>query len=179
MGIFDRIILTIYTFLVTLISIGVILISLRLVSLDWAWTTLGFINQNWEVSLVGALFLLVSVRLLFAGVRSRRGKNRIIHHNEMGDVHISLDAVENLVEKAARNVRGIRNVKVYASHSSAGVKLYLKAVVSPESHVPTVTADVQERVRNYIKNTVGVELAEIQIFVNNISNDFKARQRVE
>jgi uncharacterized alkaline shock family protein YloU len=179
MGIFDRIILTIYTFLLTFLSLGVILISLHLVSLDWAWTTIYFINDHWEVSLIGALFLLISIRLLLAGVRSHRGKNRIIHHNDMGDVFISLDAVENLVEKAARNVRGVRNVKVYASHSSAGLKLYLKTVVSPESNVPSVTADIQDRVNNYIKNTVGVELAEIKIFVNNISNDFKARQRVE
>ena len=179
MGIFDRIILTIYTFLLAFLSLGVILISLRLVPLEYVWTSLKFIYEHQEMSLVGSVFFLVSIRLLLAGLRSRRGKNSIVHHNEMGDVYISLDAVENLVEKAARQVRGVRNIKVFASHADSGLKLQVKAVISPEHNVPAVTAEIQERVNTYIKNTVGIELAEMKIFVKNISNEFKARQRVE
>ena len=179
MGIFDRIILTIYTFLLTFLSLGVIMISLRLIPLDFVWTGISFIYDHREVSLVGAVFFLVSIRLLLAGVRSRRSKNNIVHHNDMGDIYISLDAVENLVEKVARQVRGVRNIRVFASHADSGLKISVKAVISPESHVPSVTAEVQERVNAYVKNTVGIELAEMKIFVKNISNDFKARQRVE
>lgn len=179
MGIFDRIILTVYTFLLTFLSLGVILLSLRLVPLDAVWTGISFIYDHSQVSLIGTVFFLVSIRLLFAGVRSRRGKKSIVHHNELGDVYISLDAIENLVEKTARNVRGVRNIKVFASHADTGLNLAVRAVISPESNVPSVTAEVQERVKEYIKNTVGVELANMQIYVKNISNDFKARQRVE
>lgn len=179
MGIFDRIILSIYTFLLTFLSLGVVLLSLRLIPLDWMWTGLSMIYGQWEVGLVGAVFLLISIRLLIAGLRSRRGKNNIVHHNELGDVLISLDAVENLVEKAARHVRGVRGIKVFASHSDPGLALSVKAVISPESYVPGVTAEIQERVSAYIKNTVGVELSEMKIFVENISNDFKSKNRVE
>jgi uncharacterized alkaline shock family protein YloU len=179
MGIFDRIILSIYTFLLTFLSLGVVLLSLRLIPLDLMWTGMTFIYGQWEAALVGGVFLLISVRLLLAGLRSRRGKNNIVHHNELGDVLISLDAVENLVEKAARHIRGVRGIKVFASHSEPGLTLSVKAVISPECYVPDVTAEIQERVNSYIKNTVGVEMTEMKIFVENISNDFKAKQRVE
>lgn len=179
MGIFDRIILTIYTFLLTFLSMGVIFLSLRLIPLEVVGTSIALIYGQWEAGLVGAVFLLVSVRLLLAGLRSRRGKDTIVHHNELGDVHISLDAVENLVAKAARHVRGVRGIKVSACHYGPGLKINVKAIISPESHVPTVTAEIQDRVNNYIKNTVGVELAEMRIFVENISSEFKAKQRVE
>jgi uncharacterized alkaline shock family protein YloU len=179
MGIFDRIILSIYTFLLAFLSLGVVLISLRLIPLDLVWTSISIIYGQWEASLVGAVFLLVSIRLLLAGLRSRRGKDTIVHHNEMGDVHISLDAVENLVEKTARHVRGVRGVKVSANHSKQGLKLSLKAVISPECHVPTVTAEIQQQVQDYIRSSVGVELVEMRIFVENISNEFRTKQRVE
>lgn len=179
MGIFDRIILSIYTFLLAFLSLGVILLALRLIPLDLMWTGLTIIYGQWEAALVGAVFLLVSIRLLLAGLRSRRGKDTIIHHNEMGDVHIALDAVENLVEKTARHIRGVRGIKVKAKHSSSGLKLDIKAVVSPESNVPTVTASIQERVHEYVKNTVGVEQVDVHLLVENISNDFKSKQRVE
>ncbi|HMM21268.1 MAG TPA: alkaline shock response membrane anchor protein AmaP [Selenomonadales bacterium] len=179
MGIFDRIILSIYTFLLTFLSLGVILLSLRLIPLDMVGTSLSRLYGQWEAGLVGAVFLLVSVRLLLAGLRSRRGRKTIVHHNDMGDVHIALTAVENLVEKTARHIRGVRGVKVTAIHTGAGLTVNLRAVVSPESNVPSVTAEIQSRVHEYIKNTVGIELADLGIFVENISNDFKSKHRVE
>lgn len=179
MGIIDRIILSIYTLLLAFLSLGVILLSLRLISLDLVWTGISHISGQWEAGLVGAVFLLVSIRLLLAGMRSRRVKDTIVHHNDMGDVHISLDAIKNLVEKTARYTRGVRGVKVRVNLAGQGLKVSLKAVVSPEVHVPSVSAELQTRIHEYIKNTVGVELADVEILVENISNDFKTKQRVE
>lgn len=179
MGIIDRIILSIYTLLLAFLSLGVILLSLRLISFDLVWTGISQISGQWEAGLVGAVFLLISIRLLLAGMRSHRVKDTIVHHNEMGDVHISLDAIKNLVEKTARHTRGVRGVKVRVSLAKQGLKVSLKAVVSPEVHVPSVSAEMQKRIHEYIKNTVGVELAHVEILVENISNDFKDKQRVE
>ncbi|MBP2662187.1 MAG: hypothetical protein H6Q71_135 [Firmicutes bacterium] len=179
MRIIDRIILSIYTFLLAFLSIAVILLSLRLIPLELAGTSLAYVYGQWEASLVGAVFFLVSIRLLLAGLRSRKVKDTIVHHNDMGDVHISLTAVENLVEKVARHIRGVRGIKVKVSLVEAGITVRLTAVVSPESHVPTVAGDIQSRVHEYIKNTVGIELADVQVTVENISNDFKTKQRVE
>ena len=179
MGIIDRIILSIYTLLLAFLSLGVILLSLRLISFDLVWTGISQISGQWEAGLVGAVFLLISIRLLLAGMRSHRVKDTIVHHNEMGDVHISLDAIKNLVEKTARHTRGVRGVKVRVSLAKQGLKVSLKAVVSPEVHVPSVSAEMQKRIHEYIKNTVGVELADVEILVENISNDFKDKQRVE
>jgi uncharacterized alkaline shock family protein YloU len=178
MGILDRIILTIYTFLLTFLSFGVILLSLRLISVDWVRTSIESIAGRWEAGLVGAVFLLVSLRLLLAGLRSRRGGKSITHHTDLGDVHVSLDAVENLVEKTARHTRGVRGVKVSVQYADAGVSVRLKIVVSPDSNIPAVTDEIQQRVSESIKNTVGVEPADIRVMVANIANDFKAK-RVE
>lgn len=181
MGIIDRIILSIYTFLLAFLSLAVILLSLRLIPLELAGTSLAYIYGQWEASLVGAVFLLLSIRLLLAGLRSRRDKDTIVHHNDMGDVHIALDAVKNLVEKVARHIRGVRGIKVHVALAGQGISVRIKAVVSPESNVPSVASEIQKRVHEYIKNTVGIEIADVQVVVENISNDFKAKakQRVE
>ncbi len=179
MGIFDRIILSIYTFFLAFISLGVILLALRLIPLEIVWTWISYMYGQWEASLVGAVFFLVSVRLLLAGVRSKRVKSMLIQHTEMGDVQVSLRAIENLVEKTARHIRGVRGVDVKVSQSDRGLKVGIKAVVSLDGNIPSITAEMQDAVHKYIKNTVGVDLADVKIVVANISNEFKARQRVE
>ena len=179
MSIIDRIILSIYTLLLAFLSLGVMLLSLRLIPLELVWTGVLYISEQWEAGLVGAVFLLVSIRLLLAGMRSRCLKDTIVHHNDIGDVHISLDAIKNLVEKTSRNTRGVRGAKVRVSHDKRGLKVSINAVVSPEVHVPSISAELQQRIHDYIKNTVGVEIADVEILVENISNDFKAKQRDE
>lgn len=175
MGIIDRIILSIYTLLLAFISMGVILLSLRLISLDLIWTGISHISGQWEAGLIGAVFLLMSIRLLLAGLRSSLVKDSIVHHNDMGDIHISYDAIKNLVEKTARHTRGVRDVKVIVNRDGQGLKVSLKVVVSPEVNVPSISAELQQRIHEYIKNTVGVELTDVEVFVENISNDFKAK----
>lgn len=179
MGILDRIILTIYTFLLTVLSLGVILLSLRLIPLKWVWTSIDQIYGHWEAGLIGAVFFLVSVRLLLAGVRSQRSRHAILHHTDLGDVHISIHSIENLVEKTARHTRGIRNVNVAVGYGKQGLEVDIKAVVSPDSNIPAVTRELQQRIYDAIKNTVGVDTVDIRINVKNISNDFRSRHRVE
>lgn len=179
MGILDRIILTVYTFLLAFLSLGVILLALNLISLELVWTSISMIRGQWEAALIGLLFFMVSIRLLLAGVRSRRNKGTIAHHTAIGDVHITLDAVKNLVEKTARHTRGVRGVKVFVEQQDQGLKVIIRAVVSPESNVPNVGSEIQQRVQEYIRSTVGVELVDIHVFVENISNEFKTKQRVE
>ena len=181
MGIIDRIILLIYTLLLILLSVGVILISLRLIPMELVGTMIDSIYGQWEIALAAGVFLLVSIRLLLASFRSNAPstKEAIVHHTEMGDVEIALDAVKNLVEKTARHTRSVRDVKVYVRNYEEGLKVELRIVVSPECSVPQVSAEIQKRAYEYIKNTVGIELTDIHILVENISNDFKAKQRVE
>ena len=174
MGKFDSVLLSIYTLLLAIISMGVILLSLRLISLDLIWTGISHISGLWEAGLIGAVFLLISIRLLLAGMRSHLVNDTIIHHNDMGDIHISLEAIKNLVEKTARHTRGVRDVKVGVHRDGQGLKVSLKVVVSPEVNVPSVSAEMQKRIHEYIKNTVGVALTDVKILVENISNDFKA-----
>lgn len=178
MGILDRIILTIYTFLLTVLSFGVILLSLRLISTEWVRTSIEGIAGRWEAGLVGVIFLLVSLRLLLAGLRSRHSGKSIIHHTNLGDVHISLDAVENLVEKVTGHTRGVRGVKVSVQYADAGVAVVLKIVVSQDTNIPMLTQEIQQRVSESVKETIGIETTDIRVIVNNITNDYKAK-RVE
>lgn len=179
MGLLDRVILTIYTLLLSVASLGIILLSFQLLSVELVSSWVAQIVGHWQAALVAAVFFLVSVRLLVAGMRSSQDGETIVHHLDMGDVHVSLAAIKNLVERTARHTRGVRGVKVAVQHDGQALKVRLKAVVSPESNVPSVTADMQKRIHDYIQNTVGIELADIQILVDNISNEFKSKQRVE
>jgi uncharacterized alkaline shock family protein YloU len=179
MGIIDRVILSIYTILLTVLSLIAILLSLRILPPDYWQRGLTYIYGQWEGAVVGGVFFLISIRLLLAGLRSRRGPHKIVHQTEMGVVEISIGAVEDLITKTARHTRGVRNAKAHIRQLGDEVKVDMKIVVGPEYNIPTVAAEIQQRTQEYLKNTVGVSMTEVHIFVNDISNEFKSKSRVD
>jgi len=181
-GIFDRIILTVYTFILAVMSLGIVTVALNLVSLDAIWTSFELhITGNKEAALVGFVFFCVSVRLLWMSVTPRGVRQTIVQETALGKVQISLSAIENLVQKVARQVKGVRGVKSYVINKEQGICAHLKVVVSPDASIPELSDEIQNRVRSYITNVVGTQVADIQIFVDDIANEVgsKPRSRVE
>lgn len=179
MSIIDRIILSIYTILLTVLSFIAIMLSLKILPQEYWQQGLSYIYGQWEAALIGGVFFLVSLRLLLAGLRSRRGPGKIVHQTEMGVVEISIGAVEELIAKTARHTRGVRNAKVHIRQLGDEVKVDMRIVVGPEYNIPTVATEIQQRTQEYLKNTVGVTMSEVRIFVNDISNEFKSKSRVD
>lgn len=182
MGIFDRIILTIYTFILLLLSLGIVTVALDLVSLDAIGTSLQLnIAGSREAAVVGFVFFVMSVRLLVLSVTPRGVRQTILLETSLGKVNIALNAIENLVHKGARQVKGVRSVKSYVVKKKEGICVHIKAVVSPDSNIPDISEEIQKRVRTYITDVVGTQVADIQIFVEDISNEVggKPRSRVE
>ena len=179
MSIIDRIILSIYTILLTVLSLIAILLSAKILPQEYWQQGLSLIYGRWEAALIGGVFFLVSIRLLLAGLRSRRGPSKIVHQTEMGVVEISIGAVEDLIAKTARHTRGVRNAKVQVKQLAEEVKVDLRIVVGPEYNIPKVAAEIQQRTQEYLKNTVGISMSEVRILVNDISNEFKSKTRVE
>lgn len=179
MSIIDRIILSIYTILLTVLSLLSILLSVKILPQQYWQQGLSLIYGRWEAALIGGIFFLVSIRLLLAGLRSRRGPNKIVHQTEMGVVEISIGAVEDLIAKTARHTRGVRDAKVNIKQLGDEVKVDMRIVVGPEYNIPKVAAEIQTRTQEYLKNTVGLTMAEVRILVNDISNEFKSKTRVD
>ena len=73
----------------------------------------------------------------------------------------------------------MRNAKVHIKQLGDEVKVDMRIVVGPEYNIPKVAAEIQQRTQEYLKNTVGVSMTEVRILVNDISNEFKSKTRVD
>jgi len=181
MTLFDRIILSVYTILLAVLSLSVMLIAVKLIPLELVQKVLyTYIYGQWPALLLGGIFFFVSVRLLFAGVTSNRRGDILLLHSESGDVHVRMSAVEGLVEKVARQLKGIRGVKRTMIRMDRDMLLVqLRLIVSPDCHVPAITAEVRQKIQSQLRHTVGVEASDVEVIVEQISQEFKSKQRVE
>ena len=180
MGIFDRVILTLFALTVAAISFLVLVMAVvgSVAPLERLLEVFHSTNGRWLLGILSGLSLAVSLRFLFFGFRRDRPWQTLIHQTDMGEVRVSLGAVESLVTKVARGLKGVRDVRTSVYTSPGGLGVRLRAVVSPEANVPETARNIQQSVADYTKNVVGIEVTEVKVLVNNITNEAR-RSRVE
>lgn len=179
MGIIDRIVLTVYTLALAFISGLMILVALAPTWVQphlWLADALASPRGQVLVGLIGTAFFAVSVRLIVFAFTRRGGGQPVVHETPMGEVRISLDAVESLIKKVARGVKGVREIKAVVTNGKDGIHAELRGTVSPDVSIPEASEEIQSAVRQYVKRVVGVEIGEIVIEIDNISGDGHRRR---
>jgi len=178
-GLIDRIVLSIYTFSLAIISGLMVLVAIAPEWLQphvWLQDALRTPNGRVIIGLVGGSFFAVSVRLIMFAFTRQGGGQPVVYESSLGEVHISLGAVESLVKKTARSVKGVREMKAIITHAKDGLHAQLVGTVSPEVSIPEVSEEIQSTVRQYVKRVVGVEMAEVRIEIENIAADGRTRR---
>lgn len=175
MNILDRIILTIYTMFVALASIIVVLFSARLISLDDLWTRLAIAYGRWEAGAVGLAVMLVSLRFLLSGLKVQHFPETVICNGELGNISISLNAIENLILKITRDIENVKDVKVQIKKKANGISVLLKLVVNYDIVIPELSSTLQKSIKNYIETTAGITVNDVNVRVDNIFNPYKQR----
>lgn len=190
MGIIDRILLALYTFVLSILSIGVMVLCSQFVPFDFVWTNLTYLSNQWETVIGGAVFLIISLRLLKVSLSSRprphQDKEAVVVHGKAGDVHVAVSAIKNLTDKTTRLIKGVRDVKIEvfaerpkkSSVEDAVVKVKIKLVIGQEDNVIMVSDQVQDAVKDQLTTIVGLSTAEIDVLIEDISNASVQKQRV-
>ncbi|WP_296971129.1 alkaline shock response membrane anchor protein AmaP [Tepidanaerobacter sp. EBM-38] len=175
MNLFDRIILAIYALFFSLLSIVLILFSIKIVSFQYVITSLSILYGRWETCAIGLVLLLISLRFLFYGLKSNRVSETTVKDSELGKVCITLDAIENLALKVIRDIENIKDSKIKVKKQENGVSILLKLTVNYDVIIPEMTLELQKTIKDYIETTAGISVNDIQISIDNISNQPKQK----
>ncbi|MGE5559903.1 MAG: alkaline shock response membrane anchor protein AmaP [Chloroflexota bacterium] len=174
MGILDRIVLELMVIGLAILAAMAILMAIGWwMPLDQLQMALSAANGRWLVGLIGLVYLIGSARFIWYGFARRRYPSQTLTQDtELGEVRVSLGAVESLVKKVAHQVRGVRDIRAWVGKNSAGgIDVEITVVVSPESNIPSLSDQIQTSIRDYVHNVVGVTVGQVKVLVENISNE--------
>ncbi len=178
MGWFNRVLLAVFSLCIMALSLFIALMAAvaRTGPLDWLAIALVHPNMRITVGLVALLFLLVSLKFFVNSITGRREPYQaVIHDNALGQVRVTVPALENLVHKVASQVRGVREVRPRVTCLPDGVVIFVRAAVTPDTNIPRISEEIQNRVKEYVAEVAGVNVANVRILVDNISSDITQR----
>ncbi len=176
MGLLDRILLTVYTVALMAFSAVSLVVALGYRSPFAAFQVALRGQARWLTGGVSLLVLVASLRLLYSAFA--RPRAHVVHETELGEVRVSREAVANLMQRVAKQVRGIRDVRPDVAIGPDGIDARLRLWVSPDVNIPALAAQVQDELRRAVREVVGVELSVLSLRVENIGTDVR-RGRLE
>ena len=168
MGIPDRIILTLYTFLMAVVAVLVTLCSLDVFPQRAITEFIASISGNWIYAIGGVIMLLVSVRLLIAGLGISSGHSLELSDCPSGKIHIGKRALEDYIAVLSQEIYGIYNVKVIAKLEDESINVRINASIEPGINIPETTGEVKNNVKESIKKMTGIEVGDIEVYFKQI-----------
>lgn len=118
---------------------------------------------------LGALLLIAVLLRVFRSEKERKS-DFIKFQSEGGSVGISTKAVCDFVERIGKDFSSIRNVDCKLTQKKKGaIDIALTIKVSAGEPLPELSRDLQERVRDDLRDTLGLEeVGEVSIRVKEI-----------
>ena len=168
MGIPDRIILTLYTFLMAVVAVLVTLCSLDVFPQRAITEFIASISGNWIYAIGGVIMLLVSVRLLIAGLGISSGHSLELSDGPSGKIHIGKRALEDYIAVLSQEIYGIYNGKVIAKLEDESINVRINASIEPGINIPETTGEVKNNVKESIKKMTGIEVGDIEVYFKQI-----------
>lgn len=150
------------------IAILVVLCSLGIIGQATIAAFFATIPGNWEYAVGGIIILLVSIRLLFAGIGATGMTSLTIRNTEEGKVYVGRDAIEDYVAEIAKEVYGVYGVKVEAKMGEENISIRINASIEPGINIPETTDEIKYNVRDTIKKVIGMEIKDIDLFFKQI-----------
>ena len=171
-----RIILFILSLLLALFSIITIAFPFNFfefLSIDSITSFLESMKGNYILTLIGFVILLFSIRALLLSIKtngnSKENTSYVIKMMDLGEVKISSDTIVGLVHHVSNRFSGLKNVKVKIDIVEGQLYINIFGEVIPEVNIPEMTKDLQEKVKEHVESSTGVNVSEIRVFITNVT----------
>lgn len=120
--------------------------------------------------LIFSLFLiLIALMTIIGNIEKRRMERNVLLESPMGDIKVSLSAIEDFSKIVKNQVQGVKDIKGKVYSKKNGLKVIAKVTLYSDRAVSDVTQEVQEAIIKYIQYTLGI-VAEIKptVIVNKV-----------
>lgn len=176
MSIFDRIMLFFSAIVLALTSVIAFFISRSAVYSTFYSRVHNLIWGNYASALFLGLIVLVILfyilSLVFRRESLHSSSNRsIVKVTSMGDVRVSLSAVEDLVARIAKGNKNVRDAKATVYGDADNMTVTLKLEITAGVNIPELCSDMEANLIQVVDQMMGLVPKQIHFDISNVSGD--------
>ncbi|HBQ64276.1 MAG TPA: alkaline shock response membrane anchor protein AmaP [Clostridiales bacterium] len=182
MNLLSRILLSIYAAVLALVSLAAMVITVwpdvfNNLSSRFSFNVLENRSASLIVFLIALTLFSLSLVFLFSGVGFKTSGRTILRRGDMGEIRISLDAIENISQAAVKRIPSVRDCRALCTKTkdTEKVTISIRVIVMSDTNMPLVSEEIQKKVKKAVEDCTGVSVLGVQVNVDNIYSVMKAR----
>ena len=188
MGAINRTLLFFYTLFFAAVSIGVILIVAHVIPDRILLNEYQFLSNSWQTGVAAGAVFLLSIHLLLCcfdrkAEKYSSSKDIVLVQGAAGDVQVSMEAIQDMIQRHSTSVNGVREAQVKCSLVPASddkgerIKADIRITVGQDKRISNITDEINKRVSDGIADVVGVNDFDIVISVQDIVSGVVTKKR--
>ena len=176
MKLLNRFILLIITLLFMFTVLVLAIYSFGFTDGEAIFVLLDNIYKSWQIGILFLLAFLVGAWVLYPFFTMKDDRTFTeIKSTELGEINISIRALENLVEGIVYKQDKIDDIDIKLNGSSEGLEIFIAGDVEPGTVISQMTNELQQVVKSYIEDTTGVTVKEVKVLINDINENEATR----
>ncbi len=131
-----------------------------------------------------AIYAALAVALVYMLFRRAKKAGRAergfidVASGDSGRVRIAVAAIEQMVRQSVHSIEGISEMKIDIENQDDAIGINVNAVIVSGSHVPTLTANMQRAIRQFVELNCGVAVRDIAISINAVTSTAEPGRRL-
>lgn len=165
-------------------SIIILALALIMCLMVFGWIKIGTIVYALQLALsvptavntilvVSIILILLAIKCIFFSSKEKEEKTEgILLENENGKLLISVNTIENLVKGVVLGFSNVKssNCKISLDKQANNVKVDLNLTVGADTVIKELSVNIQDRIKEVVKNTTELEIKQINIRIKDIDN---------
>lgn len=185
MKILDKIALILFSIIMLVISVVMVLLIFSVISFDtiemlYTQMMANHIANN-VVLAIALISIVLAVKAIFfggeTGNNSKMNGDGVLLENEAGKLLISRETIENLVNSVAKDFENTQSVttKVVVDNENA-LKVFVTLMVLPNTVISELSANLQKKIKEVVKNVTDLDIKSIDIKIKNITTPVENKE---
>ena len=172
----EKLSLILFSLIISVISIGFILIMLNVIEISVVTKTISLILKD-DLAIkitigVSAVALLLAIKcIFFGGEPEDDGRNGVTLENNSGKLIISRESLENLIANVVKEVQGIEAISSRTIlDKDNNLVVYVTTLVSKDMMIKDVSMQIQDKIKDALNKTADLQVKQVNVKVKNITN---------
>lgn len=130
------------------------------------------VYMQWKYGLLFLIIFFAAASILYPFFSDNRNhKKTLVSSSELGDINITLKAIDNLIKNIVVDREGITDIKTELNSVESGLNINLSLKVFSNYSLPNLTDDLQNEIKKYLEDRAGIEVNKISILIDEVKNN--------
>ena len=165
----ERFFIALISFILILISVLLFILALPLVSLEFFKTSLETTYGNLWLTVPSAVLLPIALYVLFKGLQSSPKQKVVSLKVSMGEINISISAVENMVYNVMTKWEDIKANRIKIKRHQEGIAVTVNITGPSEKVIPELVEELQRSIKEHLEVMTGISVVGVSVVLDNIS----------